>query len=512
MITLLIKESLAGQNVIDVDGLVAEMTLSTNEHGFAALEANIRISFQEAFRLYNQPGMLYVAVADNGYPIWEGRLEDVSLENDQLKLKAFGYQRAFSDVPYTGLITTSNTGEWIPVLTTQISNRNPDMFVFDTNNRLFVGLKKNAAYGAATNQVGGIRYERPSGSDRQITHCSFAYEHNLPTQFTAALNRNNSSFSGGAQLWSSAGTGSVVSGTQDLNFTADDQLEFYIYNNSGSTYTHSGEDGTSYLMITNLLVRTNQYYQAQDIANVLLQFVSGINASQINNTASFLQTTGVNLTEEIYEDVYPAAILDYLVELGDNQTLPRQWEWGVWEGRNLHFRPRGTNARTWYVDAGALRVNRSIDLLRNSVYAVYREARGRTLRTAISADTYSVSRYGITRRASVSSDTTSNAQATTYRDAYLQDKKTPIPGVQIAFDSIYDGNGMRWPLYWVRAGDTIIIRNLIPALSTDVDRIRSFRIIETRYDAIADTLSVTPESPPSTVDWLLVREKAGVAT
>jgi hypothetical protein len=212
----------------------------------------------------------------------------------------------------------------------------------------------------------------------------------------------------------------------------------------------------------------------------------------------------------VYEDKLPADILDYLIGLGDNQTTPREWEWAVWNDRTLQFQPRGATSHAWYIDVGDLTVERTIDQLANSAYGVYQDANSRTLRTTTNSNAASISRSGLTRRASVSVSSTSAIQAGIQRDAFLNDRQSPIPLVGVSFLVIYDSAGARYPLNMMRSGDTVTIRNLPPTLSTAVDRIRTFRIVRTMYDAITDTITVEPESPLPTLDALLARIAAGL--
>ena len=56
------------------------------------------------------------------------------------------------------------------------------------------------------------------------------------------------------------------------------------------------------------------------------------------------------------------------------------------------------------------------------------------------------------------------------------------------------------------------IRNLPPTLSTAIDRIRTFRVSETRYDAMTNTLTVIPESPTPRVEIMLARQAVGAVS
>ena len=186
-------------------------------------------------------------------------------------------------------------------------------------------------------------------------------------------------------------------------------------------------------------------------------------------------------------------------------------EVGVWENRQLHLRvrgqPRGTG--TW---TRSLDVERSLATLANAAYGVYQDANSQTQRTTTATDADSIARFALTRRAAVAASTTSSTQAGVQRDAYLADRATPPNRADIRIPALYDSQGGRWPLWLARSGDTITIRNLPLTLSLDVDRIRTFRITETSYSCDTDELQVTPEMPPPSLEWLVVRREIEDAT
>ena len=242
---------------------------------------------------------------------------------------------------------------------------------------------------------------------------------------------------------------------------------------------------------------------ADEIVKDVLSVAQGLNTTQLATTTALIQSPGIDLLHESYEDRSMVDILDYLCSVGDSATPPRLWEWGVWERRELHFWPRATNARTWYADVSEVEIERTLAQMTNSVYATYQDANDRTLRTVVSEDTLSLSRNGVRQRQAVDTSGTSSVQAIITRDALLNDLKDPIPRVKIVITAIRDGAGARYPGYAARAGDTIIIRNLPPAISSTIDRIRSFRISRTDYDVMADTLEVEPESPIPSLQSML---------
>jgi hypothetical protein len=242
---------------------------------------------------------------------------------------------------------------------------------------------------------------------------------------------------------------------------------------------------------------------ADEIVRDLVSTVDTLNPSQISGSTALIQSPGVDLLQEVYEDENPADVLDHLMTLGDTQSLARQWEWGVYANQVLYFRPRSTSGRTWYIDISEIDVERTLDTLYNAIYATYQDAAGRTLRTALSSDANSIARYSLTRKQMLATKTTSATQAGIQLAAALIDRASPPPRAGITIDRIFDGNGSWWPLTAVQAGDTIIIRNLAPTLSTSIDRIRVFRTTRAEYHFDDNTLSLEPEIARPTLDVLI---------
>jgi hypothetical protein len=243
---------------------------------------------------------------------------------------------------------------------------------------------------------------------------------------------------------------------------------------------------------------------ADEIADGLITTTSTLNPGQLSSSLALTDSPALDLLNEVYEDQLPSDILDYLASIGD--TAGNAWEWGVRDAQRLYFRRQGSAARTWYIDVSDLDIQRMLGQLTNSVYAVYSDANNRALRTAATADAASVARYGLTRRAALSVSTTSATQAGLGQAAALADRKDPKPRAGVTISQVFDAGGARWPLWAVAAGDTVIIRNLPPTLSTTIDRIRVFRLSRAAYDFDTNTLALEPELPRPTLDALLAQQ------
>ena len=219
-------------------------------------------------------------------------------------------------------------------------------------------------------------------------------------------------------------------------------------------------------------------------------------APLLSSVTKFIQNPGTTITER-YEDLYPVEILERLVKLGDDQTPPRMWEVGVDAARLVYFRPQSSTGKTWYVDSDSngIEINRSLEQVYNSVYAVYSSSTNQRAVTANSTDAPSISQAGLTREAMVSTQTRSSSQAGRWRDAYLDDHSEPTPNAVLPFKSVFDSGGNAWPLWAIENGDTIIDRSLPPAISSTIDKISVFRIKSLAYSVDQDEIKVVPESP-----------------
>jgi len=510
---LAVFENPLGRLMADLSADTQDLEFGTGPHGFTDLSCRALQRLFDRYRLYDRPGLPHVEVNWHGQRIWEGRLEDLSIRNRGLGVGAAGYWSALFDIPYTALWSSTGVDGFKPTLETDVSDRRPKLYTFDMNNRLFIGLTKNTAYTTSAD-VGELYSQAPNGGARQIVAASFDYEVLLPSNWKARFVVRPFGFGSSTVLWDHTANGTTQTGSHSISFsgTPGDMALFPIFNSTGATYTYTGENGANYLKITNLRVKTTttSSVYADEIAAALVSYLNSINATQIQNVASFLESPALDLRDEVYEDEWPGDILDRLVRLGDNQAPPAQWEAAIWEDRILRLNSRGKYSRTWYIDVAAPDMERSIAALRNSAYAVYKEAGGRTLRTAVSTDADRVALHELTRRAAVPAQTTSTTQAQAHRDAYLADNAEAKARAEIEVPELYDAGGARYPAFLARSGDTVVIRNLPPTHSSEIDRRRAFRVSETRYSAGRRTIQLTPELPRPSLGVMLARRSAGV--
>jgi len=485
------------------------VSFDTDNHGFGYLTATIPMTLDEAFRYYDNLQFAHVELGNGAAIAFEGRLEDPAYRGGALTIGAYGYWRAMTDLPYTAAwVTGSNTRDWRIMTEDLVSTRTPAKYHMENGDgRIYISLRKNETY--ADGVDGGNYYlEVPHNGERDWVEVTFTYDVTLPTnwRFVTSTWDTGATFTNGVEDDTITGNGASQTGTKTVTLTADNQiLSFGIYNNTGGAYNNTNETDDWYAKITAISARTtssNTVY-ADEIVDALVAFVNGVNSTQLSSSTALVGAPAVAINEAVYEDERPNRIIDALAELGDGSE---SWEAGVWEGQKLHFRARAGNA--WYVDIADLTIDATADSLANSVYAVYRNASGFTQRTAVSADAASVSKYGVTRRDFVRADTGDSTEAGNWRDTHLDDSKDITPRTMLITRKIYTASGGLAPAWLIRAGDTLTIRNLLPGAGGVVDKIRTMRLVRTRYDVDTDTVSLYPGAELPGLDLLVAQNTA----
>ena len=477
------------------------LRFGSNQHGYAQLDAPfIPMRDVDAFKVYDWPATAHAVVSNTaGQAIYEGRVEAKQILDGGVRLTAFGYWRALSDAPYTGLWSVDTSADWRPVPNGSLTNRNSSRFTFDNNNRLFVATQKNSVYSAS--MAGAQIYYAPDGGERDFSEVVFSYDFNMSASWTARMVSATADLSGTSTEWSLVGTGATQTGTITQAITANRQaIMFEIANTSGGSVTETAETGDKYLKITGMRLKSHSgSILASDIVVDMVGFVNGVNSTQLDDATVLIHATTTDLHHVLYHDVYPAAALDELAGLSG-------FEVGVWAGRQVHFRELDSEIHTMYIDVSRLEIEQDVDTVRNDVYGVYRDANGRLLRTASNNNGGNVTRLGIYRRAAASVNTANQTEAEAGRDVVLAARGDYTVRANVEFDRIFNENGAAFPLGEVRSGWTVIMRNLPPTLTPGIDNIRSFRVRAAVYDAGRNTLSVEPEVPVPT----LVTLTAGV--
>lgn len=501
----------------DRDNMLADFTsrladegfsFSSNEHGFAGLRVPlVPMDPQESFSVYDWPGTPHVVVSDEAAGVaWEGRLEDIAIVTGGVRLAALGYWRSLTDVPYTALWSTTGSGDWRAVTADDTLYHTPSKYNMDNNNRVYIALKKNQVYQPGTER-GRMSYFLPYNGERDLFEISYTYDVTLPTGWAFRILSHSEGFGNEEvdRIISGNGASQTGSATISLGASPGDIVSAEIRKATAGSYTNTNEDDTWYIKLTNIrIVTKDPNVLASDIATALATYVNGVNADQLSSSDALIEATTTDLQDELYEDALPADILDRLAKR-------HNYEAGVWEDRRLHFRARDTQNRHWHVDVTSIvNLERSLEEIRNSAYGIYRDGGTRTLRTAVADNAASQDRYGLVRRGSVKVQTSSQTEAETHRDAFLSDRADFAVRADIEFDKVFDENGSEHPLYAMRAGDKVTMRNLPPGLSADVDNLRTFLIGRTEFQVSGEAqgeIKLEPRTPTPTLVTLVARRE-----
>lgn len=492
-----------------------QASMETDEHGCAVLSVTLPLNVRRSLPLVSDGFGYTLACYAGGRAIWSGRVEEPGIQLDTtssaLTLTAYGYQQAFDDLPYTALWSDSAYGQWRVVQSTDpVSGGGaavPERFVMDTDGRLFIGLTKNASYGAFAHQ-GRLRYDVPRGSTRSIMTMAADYALLAPTDWKADIYGYDASGTYlGITPWTLTATGSLQTGTLTATFAANTAIVVVaLY--TPTTMTYAGETGANYLRLINVRVRTTSAATvAPDaIAADMLAVTRAVNPLQLSSTAR-IQAQGIDLKDELYLDANMRDVLDTLTGYGDTATPPNRWTWRVWADQILRVEPIDTDSRTYTVQVGDYQADRALRQTYPQAYAVYQDSSGQ--RQVTSTSTVSGATPRIVRRLAVQSQSTTSAQAQQERDAALADQTNPMPRVSMTITRLSDANGATVPTWRLRAGDVVQVRDLAPTLATRVDRFRSFRTIHTKLDLLTGAIDVDLESPQPQLDWLLARREIG---
>lgn len=488
-----------GSRILPPTARVTGLRFGSGRHGFAALDAFLPMDLVQAAGFYSEVRLADVQVTDDdGSCVWRGRVEDASIENGGVRIGAFGYARAMSDLLYTALWSVTGTTNWRGVTVEEVSTAANDRYEMDTNNRLYIAIKKDEL--SSTSLRGQLVYELPDRGARGALIISGTAD--MAVSDGNAWLCDVQAYTENWVALGLAGTIAISSGTTTWSYGAPvgtQKLVVRFCREFAPATKYGGETGETYVRLTNLRIKStaSSTVVASGIAAALVADVAAVNSSQISGSAARIETTTADLKDEIYEDMRHADVLDRLA------TRENYW-WGVWNDMRLFFAPVGEGGRKLMVDVAELTLEGSLEPVANRTYATYTEVGGRTRRTAVADDVDSQMATGVVRMAMVQAETTSEAEAARWRDALLTDQANYALRAEVIFNHVYTIGGVLFPLAAVRAGDVITMRNLPATLETGLV-VRSFRVAVSEFDAIANRLRVEPDSPTPTLVTLIAK-------
>lgn len=257
----------------------SNIVVQNTKHGFGKISFDLPLSPAQLVILYGNPQVLDITLKHAGY-VFNGRLEDIQIQNDHVTLTALGYWRSLNDVKYSAMwsvtILKEFTQHWLGATDQPTANRKFNIDV--SNGVITIGLIKNTVYGA--NEFGLLWYQIPHGSNRQITAIQADFSANISANVTLRIQRLNITstfpfFAFQSNIASRAGIGAVDNYNYVGSFTGADIVAVGFEITTGHLY--AGETGAEYVKITNLRLVSDA-------------------SRQINTTLSAVRTGGTAVT------------------------------------------------------------------------------------------------------------------------------------------------------------------------------------------------------------------------
>lgn len=232
-----------------------------------------------------------------------------------------------------------------------------------------------------------------------------------------------------------------------------------------------------------------------EIVSDVVTRVAGHN-DQLSASTVLIESPGLDLTEASFEDQSAMDVCLWVTEQGDGAG--RTWSLGVWDD-TLHFHPRGSGGKTYYLDATRMRLTRSLESTVSSVQVAYSDKNRRIKRTVASASVDATDAWAVNRNIVVDVLTTNATIAAQVRDTMLAELSAFVPSADIEFDEIHTAQGARVEKPLIRPGDSyVVIRNLPAPLPS-----RRFRIMKAAYSGTG--LRIELEGAPNSTESLVAK-------
>jgi len=264
-----------GELMRDDSARASALSYATNVHGFAEMRSSVPMALPEAFNRYDRSGLPHQRLNDGPAVVYEGRLEDLAITGDGISSTALGYSRALSDIPYTALWSTTDTARWRIYTNAEWTPIEETLYIFDQQDRLSVSLSKGATYQSG-NDAGGVIFQIPNLSSRNVVGISFRYASTLPTNWSFEMRISDDPQQNGSSVLFTDTPGTNI-GSKFLTFTGKPVLTIYVFNSSGAPFTEVAETGAHRLIISNVRVVTSTANAVNTTTTAVI--AAGINVS-----------------------------------------------------------------------------------------------------------------------------------------------------------------------------------------------------------------------------------------
>lgn len=371
-----------------------------------------------------------------GERLWYGRLSGARLEADGITLSAEGKARELLDTELWRIFSDSEYGRW------EAQDKVPEGFAADNNNRVYIEAR-DATYVDLTECV--VSYPQDDvvlGADIVRLHA-----HVLMTVASGAWVAELRDDAANV-LWTSA-----VAVEEDLDEVVANAkgLVLALRKNGNGT-------GEASVRLTYVVVRTLDPATTSDIVTELLDAASidgEIDSSALDVGRAIYQGNGATALRALSE---MAALGNgaggwVLAIYGNNAAMcAAKAEFRAWE-----------STATWILTANEEKLKWSLEWNLSDIYNAVRAELPDRYRTAWYIDADSIEYFGARREKTLRVPMTTQAEAATWAQLYLADHAWAKAALQInAGVMCRKPDGSWFPATFIRAGDVITLRDLIP--------------------------------------------------
>jgi len=506
-----------------------------NPGGFSECSFSIDTPYAEAFDIYESYHHNYITIESGGGDIiWQGRIYEITPEPNQVSILAYGMWSHAFDVIYD-----SSYFLQIPGAENSILNKTADVAFSSTYRRFAQSFQLDEARAIQDIQV---RLANPSTLDEGFIVCELCADSSgvpgtvLASRSISATAIETSGFSEYAGLTTtsrlSASTTywislrcnvvdplAVTVGIDENENYADGKLRYY----NGSSWSDypGGAD-----MIFYVWTHQKFNYYSGTASTALDVIEDAVSACPLfDSRAIIARDTGTAVVNPITfsNGEKPGDVMERVAAFGSSDANPEQMFVGVYDANHagtsgpvVHFR-KFSQGRKWYIDISDLAfgqqgmsLSSSLDGMKTRTAVLYSDSVGSRTATPWVPNDYYDSKFGYNRDGLFSiagaSETVADLVSAVVADAYGR----PQSKLSLLLEGYVRDMAMnRWPVWYVRAGDVLKIRNLFPTSSTlsdaVLDGISTIYIQETDFDATAGRMTITPsDMNRSLLDIVLV--------
>lgn len=497
MISLIFKDE-NGTEIAFVDRYYGINITSIDKGGPLLLRATVPIEL-----ISTKIDLLYdVRLFDDLDEIWLGRVRErprITENGQAANIICEGYQNHMKDTQFKRHYSDTGYPHW----SATPPSAPPEGWAFETcqvdkNNRLLLRVPKDIATSADLRSGYYYRACNTDQINRAIYSITFDYETGADYDSTETILRlisYSDDFNNGVIEWSLAGSG-VLSDSESIIITASKKALFFLMRFVGANTPNSSN---YWGKITNIRVNglngfeAGDNYKADDVIKNFLGLSESLSTDVTQISAGTFTIPELVLADSIKP-------FDALTEVNKYEG----YSWGMWDRDSsnlprLTYEAHDKTTIDYFVsieNVSLALIGESIESQFNEVDVEYQDAAtGRTLVENRTATHTLLDALGITRKAKISINTTSQAAAQQAGNTFLEDRaQKQGKGSATVSGTVVDRFGRTIPAYQMRPGRNILFydlesspADLITQTSANVlNGINCFRIVQLDGDISRD--------------------------